>query len=115
MKFAAISLLAVLAATPALAQAPAGAGTNASPAVPSNMVPTTADGRTTITGGAGDQNAAITGNNAGSVDTTAQTPAHRMAKKSHANANAAEVENTRQLNQQRTAPGANGAASATGQ
>jgi hypothetical protein len=112
MKFAGVSLLAVLAATPALAQAPAGAATNASPAVPSNTVPTTADGRSTITGGAGDRTA-ITGNSAGSVeDSTAQTPAHRMAKKSQANANAAGVESTRQLNRQQTT-GANGAAGAT--
>jgi hypothetical protein len=86
--------------------------TNANPAVPSNTVPRTADGRTTITGGAGDSNTATIGNNAGSVDATVQTPSHRIAKKSQANANAAKVENTRQLNQQQ-ATGANGAVGAT--
>jgi len=104
----------VLIAIPAIAAGTStGAAPNANPAVPNNTVPTTADGRSTITGGAGDQDTATTVSNARSVGTTAPTSAHRMDKKAQANANAAEVENTRQLNQQQTATGAHATASAT--
>lgn len=64
---------------------------------------TAANGASRSTGGlstSGEINNATAGNNAGSVDTTVQTPSSRMSSKAHANANAAEDETTRQLNQQ---------------
>ena len=66
-------------------------------------------GRSTSTGGlsssGGDINNTTAGNNAGSVDMSSQTPSHRMARKAQTNANAAEMETTRQLNQQQAQSG----------
>jgi hypothetical protein len=61
----------------------------------------------------GDINTTTADKNAGSVNSAAQTPAHHMFRKAQANANAAEIETTRQLNQQQAAAGANGAAGTT--
>ena len=67
---------------------------------------TAANGASRSTGGlstSGEINNATAGNNAGSVDTTVQTPSSRMRHQAQANANAAmEEQTTRQLNQQQT-------------
>jgi hypothetical protein len=62
----------------------------------------------------GDVNSPTAGNNAGSVNTAAQTPARHMSKKAQRTANAAEVETTRQLNQE-AAANAKGTTSTTAQ
>jgi hypothetical protein len=63
----------------------------------------------------GDINTSTDGNNAGSVNTAAQTPAHRMSKKAQSTANAAEAETTRQLNQQASAGAATSGSAAVQQ
>ena len=80
---------------------------NAALGVPDTTTSTTttvANGASRSTGGlstGGEINNATAGNNAGSVDTTIQTPSARMRQQAQANANAAtEEQTTRQLNQQ---------------
>ena len=58
-------------------------------------------------------NSADIANNAASVNRSAQTSAGRMTRQAQANANAAEAETTRRLNQQQGSVNANGSASTT--
>jgi hypothetical protein len=89
---------------------------NAALGVPDTTVGTTTamnrNGASRSTGGlstSGEINNATAGNNAGSVDTTIQTPSSRMRQQAQANANAAtEEQTTRQLNQQQANPAISG-------
>ena len=77
---------------------------NAALGVPDTTTAMNSNGASRSTGGlstSGEINNATAGNNAGSVDTTIQTPSSRMRQQAQANANAATQEQTtRQLIQQ---------------
>jgi len=79
------------------AQANAAAGASVSPGVSAS----------------GDVNSADIANNAASVNRSTQTSVSKMTRQARANADAAEAETTRQLNQQQTSVNANGSAGAT--